>query len=256
MECKDSFYFKLIGKSFYFFLLLFTPFLTACADDDYFVENVIEENENRDSVFVDRELFKGKRISIIGNSRCTYKGFIPVSNRTFYPKGDVNDVSKTWWWIVLNSIGATLEINNSYSAGRVTNTHSTYPNYYDRIADLGNPDIIFFWGGVNDQNNGIPVGVVDFSLSDEDLDESQFAPAMIKLLRKAKELYKNSQIVIFIENDLSSVYANVLCEIAFHFDMKIINLNQLTPSKMDALHYDSAGMNQIASETIRQLFED
>ena len=243
----------------YFLVLLFTfPLFFACAEDDPFRDkiDVIDEGNNSkpENIIIDKDYYKGKKISVIGNSRCTYKGAIPLSNRTFYPRGDVNDITKTWWWIVINSINATLEVNNSYSAGRITNSHSSYPNYQSRIDNLGNPDIIFLWGGVNDQNNGIPIGEINFDLSDDELEPSKFAPALIKLIRTMKTLYPNAQIIMFIETELEAEYINTLHQIALYYKLKTIDLTHLSTSKMDALHYNSSGMTQIANETIKQLF--
>ena len=248
--------FKFANRLFCLIILLLTfPLLIACAEGDPLKDNIIDViEEGPDNIAIEKDYYKGKRISIIGNSRCTYKGEIPASNRSFYPRGDINDVTKTWWWIVIDSINATLEVNNSYSAGRITNSHPTYPNYQSRIGKLGNPDIIFLWGGVNDQNNGIPVGDINFDLSDEELDSSKFATAFIKLIRSMKTLYANAQIIVFIETDLNAEYTNTLHQIASYYNLKTIDLTHLSTSKMDALHYNSVGMTQIANETIKQLF--
>lgn len=242
-------------KYFYLFALMMLPFFSACSKEDYILEDY-----NRDVIVIPptdhqllKDYYRGKKISIIGNSRCTFKDNIPSTNRSFYPKGDVDHISKTWWSMVINDIEATLEINNSFSAGRISNTHPTYPNYYSRIDNLGNPDVIFLWGGVNDQNNGISIGGIDFYLSDEDLDESYFAPALIKLIRKMRSLYSQAKIILFIEDNLGYDYVTGLFQIASYYNLQTIDFSNLAISKMDALHYDAKGMSQIASEAIRQL---
>ena len=50
--------------------------------------------------------FKDKWISILGDSISTYEGWMPEGNAKWYPGGDVNDVSKTWWHILLSKLGA------------------------------------------------------------------------------------------------------------------------------------------------------
>lgn len=257
-----SLYFYIEMKRFFFIPIIFMmlPLFVACAET--------EEEEEQRYYYIDdnnaftperqllRERYQGKKISILGNSRCTFKGYIPSSNRCYYPKGNVDDVSKTWWWMVINTIGAYLEVNNSYSAGRITNTHPSYPNDLSRIENLGNPDCIFLWGGVNDQNNGVDVGTIDFSLPDEDLDESKFAPALILLIRSLKSLYMESQIVLFVEDDLGEEYSKTMFDIASYFGLKTIDLSHLRTSKFDALHYNANGMIQVANETIKQLMAE
>ena len=158
--------------------------------------------------------------------------------------------------MVLDSIGASLEVNNSYSAGRITNTHPIYPNDLSRINNLGNPDFIFLWGGVNDQNNGIEIGTIDYFIPDEELDESKFAPAFILLLRSLSSLYRDSQIIMFVEDDLDSDYNKTIHDISSHFGLKTIDLGNISASKFDALHYNAKGMIQVANETLRQLVEE
>lgn len=249
-------------KQLFNFLLIFMmmPLVCACADsDDHEDQSILPINID-DIPLSEKQLliekYQGKKISILGNSRSTYKGYIPSSNRSYYPKGDVNDVTKTWWWIVLKTIGASLEVNNSYSAGRITNTHPSYPNDLSRIGNLGNPDFIFLWGGVNDQNNGIEVGTIDFSLLDEELDQSKFAPALILLIRSLISSYSDSQIIMFIEDDLGDDYYMAIHDISTNFGLKIIDLSNLSTSKFDALHYNAKGMIQVANETIRQLIDE
>jgi hypothetical protein len=97
----------------------------------------------------------GKKISILGDSISTYSGHIPSGYATYYPKGDVNSVDKTWWQLLINNNNMIIGQNVSYSGSTVQSdgTHSYLQD--DRIAALGAngiPDIIIIEGSTNDGN--------------------------------------------------------------------------------------------------------
>ena len=228
--------------------LFITLSIVACDKED-----VVTSNDN-DTTPVTYKPYKGCKVSIMGHSRCTYKGYIPSSNRTFYPKYDVNNVKLTWWWKLLNVMEAKLEVNESFSAGRVCNTHPTYPSYIDRVGNLGDPDVILFWGGINDQRKNTPLGTLDFSKPLEELDEGCFASAMDKLVRLMFEKYPKAEIIIFIEDSITDEgFIYVLRELATHYNLKTVDLSALMFSTGDGIQYNALGMQQIVDETVKQL---
>lgn len=239
-------------KRFYFVMLLFvTMSIVACETDDIIPVN---QEESIDFPTDPTNPYQGKKISIISHSRGTYSGYIPKGNRSFYPKGDVVNVKFTWWWKLINALGAKLEINESFSAGRVSNTHPTYPSFIDRVGNLGNPDVILFWGGINDQRKKTSVGTLDFSTPLEDLDESKFASALDKLVRLMFQFYPNAEVIIFIEDKLNDQgYIDVLREVADHYELKTVDLTDLKATTLDGVHHDANGMQQIVDETLIQL---
>lgn len=259
-------------KSFIFLFYLVTLTIVACDHEDVY-EDIRKENvdscncfSQNDSVYNDTisngsnqdyhiyKPYKGCRVSLMGNSRCTYRGYIPPVNRTYYPRYDINNVKLTWWWKVIEIMEANLEVNESYSAGRVSNRHPSYPSYIDRVGNLGHPDVIFFWGGINDQRNKTPLGVLDFEKSIDDLDESCFASALDKLIRLMMKLYPKAKVIIFIEDALNDKgYIGVLKNVANHYNLRTVDLTDLETTRCEGLHYDIHGMQQIVDETVKQL---
>ena len=215
---------------------------------------------------------KGKKISLMGNSRCTFNGYIPSGNATKYPINDVTTVNQTWWWKVINALGAELELNNSYSGGRVTTVEpaKSYITIYNSYG-LGNPDVIFLWGGINDLRNSAELGELNFDTPTANLDKTTFAGAMDYLVRTIISEHPNAYIVMFVEDCLSfnEAWVQVIYDIANHYYVPrwevnsankggiigVVDLSNLMSEakRFDSLHYNAEGMQTIASETLKKL---
>ncbi len=108
-------------------------------------------------------IYKGKSISILGDSISTFEGYIPEGNACYYPVDEVQDVNDTWWMKLINALGATLNVNNSWSGSRVTTTSSTASAGCGvRTSQLGtSPDVIIIFMGTNDFHWGVGLGTYD-----------------------------------------------------------------------------------------------
>lgn len=107
--------------------------------------------------------YKGKTLSILGDSISTYSGYIPSGNATYYPNGTVQAVTDTWWKKLIDALGMTLNVNNSWSGSRVTTTNgSDSAGCGTRAESLGTaPDVIIVYMGINDFNNEVALGTYD-----------------------------------------------------------------------------------------------
>lgn len=104
-------------------------------------------------------------VSIMGDSISTYEGFIPRDYALFYTpeKRELNDlknVSDTWWMQVLDAMGASLLVNNSYSGSQVTGDDFPCASGPVRTSALGEdgacPDVVLVYIGVNDFGFAVP----------------------------------------------------------------------------------------------------
>lgn len=117
--------------------------------------------------------YYGKKLSIMGDSVSTYIGYVPTdpafpgsARRTVYYTGNncgVSSVDQTWWMKLINALGMELEVDEAWSGSRVTTTDSEDGIYGAgcgdyRTSDMGNPDVIIIYLGVNDFNNNIGLG--------------------------------------------------------------------------------------------------
>ena len=124
--------------------------------------------------------FKDKWVSILGDSISTYEGYTPEGNETYYPKSNVDDVSKTWWHLLLTRLGAKLCVNESWNSREVCGSEEndmesalgklhrvagqTYINLDGSTdtptADI-QPDIILIMLGMNDYNHSCTLGTYE-----------------------------------------------------------------------------------------------
>ena len=65
-----------------------------------------------------------KKVSILGDSYSTYKGYIPDNYAPFYPdaNNDVKDVSQMWWSLYIDAKGYQLEKNDSWGGTTICGT--------------------------------------------------------------------------------------------------------------------------------------
>ncbi len=119
---------------------------------------------------------RAKRVSVIGDSISTFKGWIPSGYSGHYPTvdGKLTLVCDTWWYRLIygHMENAMLDMNISFSATTVTNTpedvysakfgpdiqawwHKDFCARFIENGGCGQPDIILVHGGTNDWNRDI-----------------------------------------------------------------------------------------------------
>ena len=154
-----------------------------------------------------KELYQGKKCAIVGDSISTFSGYMPSGYETYYPQGEVSDVSECWWKIVCDVFGMT-PVNCSWSGSKVTGApkgETAYAACSDqRITDCGRngaPDIIIFYIGCNDWGNEVSLGT--WNVNSAIIDDSEYTPsqtisdfraAYALMLKKAKLAYPLAKI--------------------------------------------------------------
>ena len=119
-------------------------------------------------------VYKGKKVSIYGDSISTYKGYIPSGNVVYYSgtNAGVTSVEQTWWRKTANALGFEILINNSWSGRCVSNIRDEESGMInsggwsiDNVTLLGSdtisPDVIIVKLGINDYNRECPLGEYD-----------------------------------------------------------------------------------------------
>ncbi len=207
---------------------------------------------------------KTKRISVIGDSISTFRGFVPYGYSCHYPTadGDLTSVSQTYWYRLAYDLmsDAVIDRNISYSGTAVTRTTNEgssgqtwfgkdFCTRFIQQGGVGNPDIVIIHGGTNDYAHNVDelaAGVAmrsanapsDEAFADmfgkadaavtraeiEALDDTTFCTAYIKLVCLIRERYPNAKIVCVIGDYLTTGIEKSTIRIAEHYGARYVDL--------------------------------
>lgn len=233
----------------------------------------------------------GKKFSILGDSISTYNGYIPAGYATYYPKGDIDNVNKTWWKKLSDFSGMSILKNASWSGSTVSGDTSITTGFVGcsdaRINELKDgttlPDIIICYISTNDWAVGVDVGSFD---SKEEIPSatviSNISDAYALMLYKIRTTYPNADVYCITSlegrrtnGDASYPIINskeqtihevnhAITEIAHVFGAKIIDLQtcgihywNVSNFTVDGtLHPNNAGSSIIAKTIYNKLMND
>jgi len=135
------------------------------------------------------------KISILGDSISTYEGYNPRRYAVYYDRdcqrqNHLDDVAKTWWHQVISWMGGALCVNDSYSGSRVSGGAFPSGCSAERIGNLGDPDAVLIYLGMNDYGYGVPVCSKE---GGKEGDASFFAPAYECMLTGIRERWPKAE---------------------------------------------------------------
>ena len=198
-----------------------------------------------------------KKVSILGDSYSTFKGVIPANYSSFYPndRNDVVEVEQTWWSLFIKAKDYQLEKNDSWGGTTICGTgyggmDFSRNNFIARVDSLGNPDIIFVFGGTNDAWAKAPIGEYQYSDWTKD-DCKNFRPALACLLDMLQKRYPQAAIYSLLNSELQEPINESFREICKHYNVQLIELHDI--EKQNG-HPSISGMKSICDqlmETIR-----
>ena len=197
-----------------------------------------------------------KKVLILGDSYSTYKGIIPSNYSTFYPdaNNDVSSVEQTWWSLYIKAKGYELEKNDSWGGTTICGTgygrmDSSRSNFISRVDSLGNPDIIFVFGGTNDAWANSPVGEYQYSDWTKD-DCKNFRPALACLLDMLQKRYPKASIYSILNSELREPINESFREICKHYNVQLIELHDI--EKQNG-HPSVSGMKSICDQLLEAI---
>ena len=235
--------------------------------------------------------YKGKVISILGDSISTFAGYIPTADGfnlehlSRYPQDNLlTDVNETWWMQVINTLDAKLGINDSWRGSMVsgyasvtsgsTGANAAMSNL-QRIKNLGangNPDVILFYGGTNDYAHLSVLGTFTPETAPKSVDLetaswNNLADAYIQTLLRLQYYYPNAEIVALLPTYTTSYYSNeklekgntLLAEICQHYSITYLDLRNcgITSAELpDGIHPSAKGMDYIADMVVDVLLKN
>ena len=197
-----------------------------------------------------------KKVSILGDSYSTFKGVIPDNYATFYPdnNNDVKSVDQTWWSLYIKAKHYVLEKNDSWGGTTICNTgyfgrNSAATAFNSRVDLLGNPDIIFVFGGTNDAWANSPVGEYQYENWTED-DCNNFRPALARLLDSLKKRYPKAKIYSLLNSELREEINESMRVVCQHYNVQLIELHDI--EKQNG-HPSIKGMQSICDQLLESI---
>ena len=206
-------------------------------------------------------VLQGKKISILGDSISTYQDI--SNNPSYNSKLYYNPyfyrapfpMEKTYWQRLIDTLGLSLCVNNSWSGGNLSGVDDE-DSGLNRVHYLsnnsgGNPDVILVFMGINDMGRGVNIDV--------------FSADYESVLQTIKSKYPSAQVCCVnlpdrdpvIKSRTESFHSAIenavrkACDNFFVADLFSSKLNNdfYYMNTLDGLHPDEDGMKYIA-ETI------
>ena len=201
---------------------------------------------------------QSKKVSILGDSYSTYQGANPEGYAPFYPndRNDATAIEQMWWSLYLKATGYELEENNSWGGTTICGTgygrmDSSASSFISRVDLLGNPDIIYVFGGTNDAWAGSPVGEYQYSDWTKE-DCKSFRPALACLLDMLQKKYPSAKIISLLNSELREEINESFREICKHYDVQLIELYDI--EKQNG-HPSVKGMQSICDQILANVNE-
>ena len=203
-------------------------------------------------------MLMNKKLSILGDSVSTYKGVSndETANSTLfynpYFYKEPLPLEKTYWHLVMDSLGLTLCVNNSWSGGNLSgidNPDSGVNRAKALSRDDGtNPDIIIVFMGINDLGRRTDIDIFSKDYETTLLTiKSQYPTAMVCCvnlpdrditMKKQTEAF-NAKIAEAVKNAGENFFVADLFNSRLNNDFYYENT-------LDGLHPDADGMKIIA----------
>lgn len=220
--------------------------------------NITEDETIKATYSTDGNLineYVGKKFSLIGDSISTYASVIPSSFASFYPypTADVLDYNMTWWMNVINKLGGSLFINNSYSGTCVADgsSNATYResrlNYTNVQGVYG--DVCMILMGANDA-------------ASSSITASNFKEKYKIMLDYLKENAPKMELIL-LTLPISKLYSvdrqvelnNIIKDLASEYDLKLVDLASvdIRGNLVDSAHPNASGMKLISDAIIEAL---
>ena len=199
---------------------------------------------------------QSKKVSILGDSYSTFIGIIPANYSSFYPndRNDVTEIGQTWWSLYIQAKGYTLEKNDSWGGTTICGTgygrmDSSRNNFISRVDSLGNPDLIFVFGGTNDAWANSPMGEYQYSDWTKE-DCKNFRPAVACLIDMLKQRYPNAEFCFILNSELKESVNESMREICNHYNVKLVELHDI--EKQNG-HPSINGMKSICDQLLEAI---
>ena len=202
---------------------------------------------------------KKLRVGVIGDSISTFSGVIPSAYKAYYPKGDVDLWTETYWARLINEYwNAELDLNCSYSGSRVAPISGYDSDFVARCETFINPDVVLLHGGTNDcASEYVELGEYDFTSSVDNLNTfARFRESYIAVIKKMQTKYPDALIICIVGDYAKGDYGESVKTIAEHFDLPYVDFRgDSKVTKCSGSHPNAAGMAHMAARIYEETKE-
>lgn len=122
-------------------------------------------------------------------------------------------------------------------------------NFIARVDSLGNPDIIFVFGGTNDAWANSPIGEYQYANWTKD-DCKNFRPALACLLDMLQKRYPKAKIYSLLNSELREPINESMREVCKHYNVQLIELHDI--EKQNG-HPSISGMKAICDQLLEAI---
>ena len=202
-------------------------------------------------------------VFILGDSYSTFEGYIPEGYSPFYTKTaaytKVNDVTQTWWHLLLSQTESNLLRNSSWSGTTICHTgyegedrcEISFSGRFDKLVESGyfkenKVDTFFLFGGTNDSWADSPIGEMMYSDWTKE-DVYNVLPAIGYLFQRMKDNLPGVRIICIINNELKEVITDAMRECAIRHGFEYVELSNV---EKDEGHPTILGMEQIKDQIL------
>ncbi|WP_251900912.1 SGNH/GDSL hydrolase family protein [Lactococcus lactis] len=223
--------------------------------------NIIDGNGGNHS-----EDFEKNNIIIFGDSLSTFKDAPENTSNypAFYPNGDVDDISKTWWKPIFDKYGNQC-FNAAFSGGCLTNVISdrkTGIEILDETTLSTSPNILLFEYGTNDYGRGVSSSSFNADLETFVSKAREKWPAVIIYVLSYpfnERMYKD----LNLNQETVEDWTNAVISKAKTLDCKTVNITHVGNSESnwnlfnigDGIHFNVKGAKLIKNNVIQQVAE-
>ena len=194
---------------------------------------------------------KKLRVGVIGDSISTFSGAIPSAYKAYYPKGDVDMWTETYWALLINEYwDAELDLNCSYSGSRVAPISGYDSDFVARCETFINPDVVLLHGGTNDcASEYVELGEFDFTSSVDNLNTfARFRESYVAVIKKMQTKYPDALIICIIGDYAKGDYGESIKTIADHYGLPCVDFRgDSKVTKCSGSHPNAAGMAHMAA---------
>lgn len=209
--------------------------------------------------------YQGKSFAIIGDSISTYSLYIPEGYSYFYPyaTADFYDFNCCWWMQVINKLGGTLFVNNSYSGSCVSNKGSKASTMYmerceSTVLQGEAPDVILIFMCSNDASTTTGTSAT-------------FLNGYRQMLNNLKELAPDSEVILITppltnltDSDDVITFKAGISQMGEEYNYQVIDMSSLNfvydesigiRYLLDSAHFNLLGQTKFAEKIYTTLLD-